>query len=166
MLAIRVIGQFECGFYMIGCFQPRKLLETAKCDAEDTQALAVSLNSSNTPPNTNTSTMSGVTCDKKKCTLSITQSIHTKRFLMNFHTQFTVMKDNIIYQNKRFLLKADCFLFWKFFQVHQVSFYYFSLNISLMLKYSLGVKINSWRFVYKTRLLNNSVNVTFFIYIF
>ncbi|XP_053384365.1 uncharacterized protein LOC123536146 isoform X9 [Mercenaria mercenaria] len=38
---------------------PRKLLETAKCDAEDTQALAVSLNSSNTPPNINTSPMSG-----------------------------------------------------------------------------------------------------------
>ena len=52
---------------MIGDFQPRKLLETAKCDAEDTQALAVSLNNNSSPSNLNTSSLSGVTCDITLC---------------------------------------------------------------------------------------------------
>ena len=46
--------QLICGY-----FQPRKLLETAKCDVEDTQALAVS----NADNDTSTPIKAGVKCD-------------------------------------------------------------------------------------------------------
>ena len=48
---------------LIGCFQQRKLLETAKCEAEDTQALAVSMGGQNSGHHSNTTPSSGVTCD-------------------------------------------------------------------------------------------------------